>query len=81
MGYSKFVVDAATHWPRDKNKNYRPSKKYIQKIKAIIRTLLNHVRRVFLCDKKFMNIPEVTNKVVEIDAEYGPKVIMAIITL
>ena len=35
----------------------------------------------FFYDKKFMNIPEVTNKVVEIDAEYGPKVILAIITL
>ena len=35
----------------------------------------------FFYEKKIMNIPEVTNKVLEIDAEYGPKVILAIITL
>ncbi len=35
----------------------------------------------FFYDKNFMKIPEVTNKVSEIDVQYGPKFIMAIITL
>lgn len=39
----------------------------------------------FFYDKNFLKIPEVTNKqtnkVIEIDVQYGPKVTMAIITL
>ena len=35
----------------------------------------------FFYDKNFMKILEVTNKVTEIDVQYGPKFILAIITL